>query len=99
VTGFIGKVIDKTPVWKEYKNEIGTTTINELTHFWEHERGNEIKMWLDKHPDVESFVILDDEISDIFPVFPHNYIRTTMERGFHEGLIQEAIDKLNKETK
>jgi len=97
INGFLGKVIDRTPVWKEYKDEIGVKTTNDLERFWEYERGNEIKMWLDKHPEVESFVILDDEISDIFPVFPYNYIRTDMENGFHEGLIKEVIKMLNKE--
>lgn len=96
ITGFIGNVIDRIPLWKEYKNEIGTKTTGELKRFWEYERGNEIKMWLDKHSDVESFLIIDDELSDIIPIFPNNYIQTGMERGFHEGLIQEAIDKLNK---
>jgi len=95
--GFTGEVIDRTPVWKEYKDELGSLTANEFIRFWEYTRGNEIHMWLEKH-DVESFVILDDEVSDIFPVFPDNYIRTDMERGFHSELIQEAIDKLNKEA-
>jgi len=96
VTGFSGKVIDRTPIWKEYKNDIGIKTCNGLKRFWEHERGNEIKMWLDKH-EVKTYVIIDDEISDIFSIFPDNYIRTDMENGFHKGLIKVAINKLNEE--
>ena len=94
-TGFKGEVLGMTLRWNEYKNLIGIKTMKELEGFWNYERGNEIKMWIETH-ELESFVIIDDEISDIFPVFPNNYIHTNMELGFHDGLIDDAIEILMK---
>jgi len=50
-------------------------------------RGTEIQAWLDEHPDVESFVILDDD-SDMGHLM-HRLVHTT----FHEGLTAERADK------
>ena len=58
-------------------------------------RGEEIRTWInDFYCIIRGFIILDDEISDIFSVFPDNYIQTDMIKGFHEGLIQDTINKL-----
>lgn len=44
-------IIDRTPVFSEIDHEIdGRRAI----------RGDEIKAWLDKHPEVTKFVVLDD---------------------------------------
>jgi len=94
---FRGIVIGRTPVWKEYKEDIGIKTINDLQMFWEHERGNEINLWLSENKNVDSYIIIDDELSDIEPLHKGKFIHTTMEKGFHEDLIQEAINKLKGE--
>ena len=40
------------------------------------DRGAEIAYWLDQHPGVESFVILDDDIADIKPYYTKEHIQT-----------------------
>ena len=90
--GFIGEVIGKTPEWKDYKDKIGIKFISDLEYFWEHERGNEINIWLDRNKnELKSFIIIDDEPSDIRPVFPDNLLVTDFENGFREEHIEDAI--------
>lgn len=52
-----GDVIDITPNFNGNKN---------LSFKDRYERGTEIKMWLDKHPDITDYVIIDDD-SDMLP--------------------------------
>ena len=54
------------------------------------DRGIEISEWLSRHPEVESYVILDDDIEDIKPFHPNNYIRT---KFYGPGLTMELADK------
>lgn len=62
------------------------------------DRGAEIGLWLYNHPDVESFVIFDDEDVDITPYFPNNYIKTDFYgEGLNMKLADKAIEILNKE--
>ena len=97
--GFVGEIIDRTPTWNKYKHLIPAKSTNDLIYFWEHERGNEINMWLNwnKTKHIESFVIIDDEISDIHPMFPDNIVHTNIDMGFRGNeLLHEAIKILNK---
>ena len=71
--------------------------INDFYKYHTSDRGAEITMWLVDHPDVESFVILDDDYVDIQPYFKEQQVRTdfygdalTME------LANKAIEILNK---
>jgi len=74
VTGFI---LDKTPV--HYNGR----------------RGPEIKAWLDKYNEcpsseygaIEKFIILDDEVSDKYPVLKH-----VVHCDMFEGLTEERVD-------
>lgn len=59
-------------------------------------RGEEIKAWLDKHPEVTEYAILDDDVVDIMPVHPHNLIGTNGNEGLTEKRAQAAIALLNK---
>lgn len=98
--GFCGEVIDKTPTWDKYKDMIGIKTVNDLELFWNHERGNEINLWLEwnKHKNIEFYIVIDDEVSDIKPLHEGKFIQTNMEQGFQgEDLLQEAIKKLKGE--
>ncbi len=54
------------------------------------DRGIEISEWLSRHPEVKSYVILDDDIEDIKPFHPNNYIRT---KFYGPGLTMELADK------
>lgn len=55
------------------------------------DRGAEIAYWLTTHPQVEKFIILDDEKSDIIQWFPNNLIKTNMEFGLTEKEVTEGI--------
>jgi len=56
-------------------------------------RGHEIQMWLDEHPDVENFLILDDDVSEMLPQHARHTIQSDPEVGFCEWLYCQAIDK------
>jgi hypothetical protein len=55
------------------------------------ERGLEIKEWLDNHNDIESFVILDDEVFDIKEHFPNNFVQTSMKVGLQKEDVEKCI--------
>ena len=55
------------------------------------ERGKEIKAWLDKHPEVEKYAILDDD-SDFLPDQP--LFKTTWKKGLTEEIAKEVIKHL-----
>lgn len=69
---------------------IGTTPILHCT-----DRGDEIRDWLERHPEVESFVILDDD-SDMCEFTETNLVKTTNSRGLREEHVIKAIEILNK---
>jgi len=58
-------------------------------------RGDEIRDWLERHPEVESFIILDDD-SDMCEFTNTNLVKTTNSRGLREEHVIKAIDILNK---
>ena len=60
-------------------------------------RGAEIKEWLSRHPEVNQFVILDDDIADIKPYYPANIVKTTFYKGLLPHHIEPAIKILNAE--
>lgn len=54
-------------------------------------RGAEIEEWLDRHPEVEKFVILDDD-SDMTEVQKKNhFVQTTMLEGLTRNHVDDAI--------
>jgi hypothetical protein len=65
------------------------------TPLWERsfERGDEIADWLSKHPEVTSFVILDD--GDDMGVLKHRLVQTDYEIGLTEADADRAIAILN----
>ena len=60
-------------------------------------RGHEIQWWLDKHPEVTHYIIIDDNdwgIVDAHP--PERFVRTDwFLGGFHIGHAEEAVKKLS----
>lgn len=81
--------------------EFGLSFIDVTPYLWKenghYDRGDEIRTWLQKHPEVTNFVILDDE-SDMCEFTDTNLVKTT----YQHGLLQEHVDKalriLNKEA-
>lgn len=55
-------------------------------------RGYEIRSWLSEHNDVESFIVLDDEVFKDFGELENNLIKTTF-YGKDGGLCDEHIIK------
>lgn len=74
--GFRGRLIDSTP--KSVRPPPGQ----------EHARGHEIQRWLDRHPSVESFVILDDA-DDMAHLCPR-LVQTTWARGLEAAHVDAA---------
>jgi hypothetical protein len=64
--GFDAPIIDQTPIIREAGRQ----------------RGDEIQQWLDEHPGVDHFVILDDG-SDMAHLLPH-LVQSTWAQGFLE---------------
>ena len=61
-------------------------------------RGDEILAWLDQHPDVTSFVILDDD--NDFKAINHvsrHWIQTTMQEGLQAEHVRLALEKFHKQ--
>ena len=56
------------------------------------ERGIEIQHWLDEHPGVEKFVILDD-CADMAHLLPH-LVKTTWENGLQDEHCDQIISRL-----
>lgn len=59
-------------------------------------RGEEIKWWLNNHPEVVAYSILDDDCFDIAPVHPNNYVATNGNEGLTDEKMQAVITMLNK---
>jgi hypothetical protein len=55
-------------------------------------RGDEIKFWLDQHPEVTKFVCLDDD-SDFYS--NQNLVKTTWKEGIKDSHIEAAISILS----
>lgn len=55
-------------------------------------RGEEVKLWLDQHPEVTHYAILDDD-SDFLPGQWH--FKTTFNEGLTEDITQAVIDHLS----
>lgn len=67
------------------------------TPFINHKRGLEIKKWLLDHPNVEDYVILDDEIFDSYDEeLMNKLIKISNGNGYNlgEGLLPKDVDKI-----
>lgn len=62
---------------------------------WERHRGTEIQMWLDKHPEVINYVIIDDDC-DMLDSQLDNFVNTSWEEGLNEETSIKVINILNK---
>lgn len=59
-------------------------------------RGQEIQNWLDNHPEIDTFVVIDDEIWDMDPISDDKIINTLTETGLTKELADKTIEILNK---
>lgn len=59
-------------------------------------RGGEIQTWLDKHPEVDNYVIIDDD-GDMLDSQLYHFVQTNYEDGITEIETTRAIKVLNKQ--
>ena len=82
---------------KKLLSEYGIPT--DSTPFIQNKRGLEIKQYLYEHPDVEDFVIVDDEIFDSYnDELVKKLVKISNGNGhnFGEGLLPKDIDEIIK---
>ena len=60
-------------------------------------RGKEIKTWLDAHPEVTRYAILDDD-SDMLPEQLPNFFKTSWQEGITDEIAKKVTEHLNKNT-
>ena len=61
-------------------------------------RGEEIKEWLESTGyDVESYVIIDDEMFDIWDLHEGHMVQTSFDSGIKPGAVKMAIEILSKQ--
>jgi len=87
-----GEVIDVTPNCVQLVNETDFEFYDQV------ERGHEIQDWLDKHPEIERYVIIDDD-NDMLESQQEFFVRTvnndhpdSIDIGY--GLTQKCTDKV-----
>lgn len=57
-------------------------------------RGEEIKLWLDEHPEVTNYVIIDDDNDMLDEQYPH-LVQTSWYEGINDCNVEKAINILN----
>lgn len=60
-------------------------------------RGAEIKKYIDEHPEIQYYVIVDDE-ADILPEQRSHFIRTNGDTGFNLSEFQQFEEIFNKDN-
>jgi hypothetical protein len=72
---------------------ISTTSVEKATVEEDIPRGKKIADWLEKYPDVEKYVIIDDDVdADCIQFHPYNCVETSYKRGFSpEDRFNEAL--------
>lgn len=53
-------------------------------------RGEEIKAWLDKHPEVKKYAILDDDVDILVEQAP-NFFKTTFDEGLTDNIAAAVV--------
>jgi hypothetical protein len=74
---------------------IDTTPLNE--EIGRFDRNKEIKTWLEAHPEIVHFVILDDYFS--MPSFRNKFVKTNQYVGFTEADLQKALEILDGQSR
>lgn len=86
--GFELPIIGRTPTPKEFDRVRFSEVVEGVS------RGKEIQVWLDRHPEVERFVILDDDSDMLESQLPF-FVQTDFENGLTWADARVAINILN----
>lgn len=84
-------------LWEETREEVKRQVVDfiDVTPDWgSHPRGAEIKDWLDRHPSVEKYAILDDS-SDMLEEQLPNFFNTSWDFGITPEIAQRVTEHLN----
>ncbi len=57
------------------------------------QRGREINEWLNSHPDIEEYLIIDDEVSDIYPYVSKDKVAQT---AMYDGILWDHYLRFQK---
>jgi hypothetical protein len=87
--GLTAKIIGRTPM----SNELDPERVKTLTTCDE-ERGLEIMTWLEQHPEVETYVVLDDNPVGLEP--ESRRVATTWKKGLLDEHVDQAIQILSR---
>lgn len=91
---------DKNAVKAVEDNIVPIFDITGTTPLYKYEdkpRGHEIQEWLDNHPDVDRYAILDDD-SDMLDTQLPNFFKTSWKTGLTEDIMNKVIEHLGKES-
>ena len=73
----------------------GLQFIDKTVCLHQEDRGEEIKEWLSRHPEVDHFVILDEKKKFKDDSLKNNFVKTTFEEGLLEQHAAKAIEILS----
>lgn len=59
-------------------------------------RGDEVQAYLDKHPEVETFAIVDDMGKDSFPLLTHRLVQTSLATGITYEHVERLVEILGE---
>lgn len=76
--------------------EVSTSVVEllDITPTSDKYRGDEIQSWLDDHPEVDKYAILDDDM-DFYVHQAPNFFKTRFEDGLTDEIAQAVIEHLN----
>lgn len=83
-------------LWEETREEVRRQVVDfvDVTKDFSSVRGDEIKEWLDRHPEVEKYAILDDS-SDMLEEQLPNFFKTTWDEGITPEIAKAVTEHLN----
>ena len=87
--------------WPYLRSEFAKQDLYFIDHTPLHKsrhRGEEIKDWLENTEyDVKSYVVIDDEMFDIWDLHDGHMVQTSFDSGIKPGAVKMAIEILEKE--
>ena len=82
-------------LFKEMGERLASCVIGQTPDFGFHLRADEIESWLNDHPEVTKFIVLDDQDSEDLERFGSSFIQTKMSTGLTEEDAVKCIEKLS----
>lgn len=84
-------------LWEDQREEVRKRVVDFIDvtpDFRRGVRGEEIASWLEQHPDVTRYAILDDD-SDMLPDQMSNFFKTTFKLGLTDEIAKRVTEHLN----